>query len=82
MSTEKELSKESGRKSAVDTFVMCIKLWWIRNFKIIEIERAKELGLTFAGNVYGDEINYLNCRSIWSDSKGRRYRVRQLGDYT
>jgi hypothetical protein len=26
----------------------------------------------------GDEINYLNCRSIWVDNKGREYRVHQL----
>ena len=53
-------------------------LWFIRNFKIIENEKARELKLDFNRNVYGDEINYLNCRSIWTDHKGRPYRVRQL----
>jgi hypothetical protein len=57
---------------------MKIYLWWIRTFCIISNEKAKELGLTHLRNVYGDEINHLNCRSIWIDNKRREYRVHYL----
>jgi hypothetical protein len=56
-----------------------MKEWWIRTFKVISKEDAEKRGLSFVGNVYGDEINHLNCRSIWRDSKMRRYRVVELG---
>jgi hypothetical protein len=56
-----------------------MKEWWIRTFKVISKEDAKKRGLSFVGNVYGDEINQLNCRSIWRDSKIRTYRVSELG---
>ena len=55
-------------------------LWWIRTFRVISNQRAKELGLRHWRNVYGDEINHLNCRSIWFDDKGRQYRVSHLED--
>ena len=48
-------------------------------FVVIDIKEAKEKGLNFVGNVYGDEINRLNCRSIWRDSKNRSWGVDQLG---
>ena len=57
-----------------------MKAWIERNFKVISLERAKDLGLVFFRNVYGDEINHINCRSIWKDSKGRTYRVKSLYD--
>ena len=56
-------------------------LWFIRIFKVISNERAKELGLKHWRNVYGDEINRINCRSIWFDYKGKAYRVKYLEDY-
>jgi len=52
--------------------------WYIRNFKIITTKKAIELGLTFSHNVYGDAINYLNCRSIWIDKYNNSYRVKEL----
>jgi hypothetical protein len=55
-----------------------IKLWYIRNFKVLTNAQAKQLGLTHMRNVYGDEINHINCRSLWADSKGRYYRVEEL----
>lgn len=55
-------------------------LWWIRIFKVISNQRAKELGLRHLRNVYGDEINHINCRSIWVDDKSRQYRVSHLED--
>lgn len=55
-------------------------LWWIRTFKVISNKKAKELGLRHWRNVYGDEINHINCRSIWFDDKSRQYRVSHLED--
>ncbi len=54
-----------------------LKLFYYR-FKVISRLQALELGLEFSSNVHGDAINVLNCRSIWVDSKGRSYRVREL----
>lgn len=53
-------------------------LWWVRTFQIISNEKAKELGLNHWRNIYGDEINKLNCRSLWLDNKHRVYRVSHL----
>lgn len=64
-------------KDAVSTSAY---LWWIRTFKVISNQTAKELGLRHWRNVYGDEINHLNCRSIWFDEKKRQYRVSHLED--
>ncbi len=55
-----------------------IKLWWYRNFEVITLAKAKELGLHFYRNVFGDEIVALNCRSLWKDNKGRCYRIDEL----
>ena len=55
-----------------------IYLWWVRNFKVISNQQAEQLGLRHWRNVYGDEINRLNCRSIWLDYKKREYRVSHL----
>lgn len=55
-----------------------IKMWYARWFKVITNQQAKEWKLTFVRNVYGDEINHINCRSIWKDLKGRCYRVKSL----
>ena len=80
MSNEK-LSNEAPnpplRKADV---ISRFSLWWIRNFKVISNQRAKELGLRHLRNVYGDEINHINCRSIWVDDKSRQYRVSHLED--
>lgn len=56
-----------------------MKEWYTRTFKVISKEEAEKRELTFVGNVWGDEINKLKCRSIWRDSKMRRYRVSELG---
>jgi hypothetical protein len=47
-------------------------------FIIIDINEAKKRKFTFVENIYGDQINRLNCRSIWIDKKGRSWRVKQL----
>jgi len=46
-----------------------IKKWYLASFKTITTEQALELDLEFHRNVYGDEINFLWCRSIWTDGK-------------
>ena len=50
----------------------------LRPFKIITLEQVLEYNLTFVRNVHGDEINHINCRSIWADKNGRTYRVESL----
>lgn len=57
------------------------QMWFARWFQIISEEQAKEWGLTFSRNVYGDEINMLDgARSIWLDSEKNVYRVQELID--
>ena len=55
-----------------------IKMWLIRNFKVISISEAKKYKLKFLTNIYGDSISKLNCRSIWVDDLGRNYKVKEL----
>ena len=55
-----------------------IKMWYARCFKVITNEQAIQWGLTHISNIHGDEVNRINCRSIWTDYKGRTYRVRSL----
>ena len=55
-----------------------LKMWYARWFKVIEREQAIKWGLTYQRGIYGDEINHINCRSIWTDKLGRLYRVRSL----
>ena len=53
-------------------------MWFARWFQVISKDQAIEWGLTHSYNIYGDEINHINCRSIWLDSKRRVYRVEEL----
>lgn len=55
-----------------------LKLLYYRLFKVITYQKAIELDLEFYRNVFGDEINHINCRSLWVDNKGRFYRVYEL----
>lgn len=55
-----------------------IKLWYYRHFKIITLQQCYDFNLYFDSNIYGDEINYLNCRSVWADDKQRLYRCEEL----
>lgn len=56
-----------------------IKFWFKKEFGVLTIEECKSLGLLFHHNVYGDEINRLNCRSIWHDgSTNKGYRCDSL----
>jgi len=47
-------------------------------FCVISKDEAVSMGLHHTQNIYGDMISKLNCRSIWKDLKGRRYRVKEL----
>lgn len=61
--------------------IASIKKWFIRTFRgPISIEQANGMGLEFVRNVSGDEINQLGCRSLWKDSSGNTYRVKNLYD--
>lgn len=55
-----------------------IKLWFKKEFGILTIEECKNLNLSFCHNIYGDEINHINCRSIWRGEKGKSYRCHSL----
>lgn len=57
-----------------------IRNWWLRTFRVISTDRARDLNLVPFRNIYVDEINQLNYRSIWEDSKYRQYRVRELAN--
>ena len=52
--------------------------WMFRTFQVISKTKARKYNLYCYRNVHGDEVNYLNCRSIWKDNKGREYRVKEL----
>lgn len=54
-----------------------IKLWWIRNFKVINKAEALRIGLNPYGNIFGSKSYNLKCLSIWIDSKNREYRVNE-----
>ncbi len=47
-------------------------------FKIDTCHDAIYKDLLFIRNVYGDEINHRNCRSIWEDKYGFQYRCNRL----
>lgn len=56
-----------------------IRKWFVCQFSIVISEKeARELNLKFDCSVYGDQINYWNCRSLWRDTKGNIYRIREL----
>lgn len=57
-----------------------IKNWFLRVFCVVDLQYARENGLKFVKNIHGDSINHLNCRSIWEDSKGRKYRISELNE--
>lgn len=80
MSNEKLFNEAPNPPLRKADVISRFSLWWIRIFKVISNQRAKELGLRHLRNVYGDEINHINCRSIWVDDKSRQYRVSHLED--
>lgn len=58
-----------------------IKLWYYRNFNIILTEhQALQLDLKWYCNVYGDNINHLNCRSVYIDEQRNFYKIQTLNN--
>lgn len=56
-----------------------IFLWYMRAFcKRVRLQNATTLGLKFIRNIYGDEIIWVNARSIWIDENGNFYYVEDL----
>jgi hypothetical protein len=55
-----------------------VKMWFKKEFGVLTKKECFELDLIFCHNIYGDETNHLNCRSIWRDSKGKSYRCDEL----
>ena len=55
-----------------------IKKWYKRTFCVITKQECITYGLQFYCNIDGDQINHLNCRSLWTDNKGRSYRCSSL----
>ena len=52
---------------------------WIKSFSLIStVEECGRRKLIFVTNVYGDSINRMNCRSLWSDQYGITYRCSEL----
>ena len=51
---------------------------FLAKWKVIDRNQAIQLNLKFHRNTHGDEINFLDCRSIWIDEDMNRYRVRQF----
>ena len=53
--------------------------YWLRSFlKIKTVGDAKKMELKHFTNIHGDEINRINCRSIWEDEFGYQYRCDEL----
>lgn len=72
-------NQEQEKDIQYEPLLYAVLNWFRRTFVKIDITEAKERGFSFVGNVHGDEINQLNCRSIWRDKKGKAWRVKQLG---
>lgn len=50
-----------------------LRLWYYRNWKQLSVDEAKELGLKFYCDIYGDLP--IHVGSIWIDDKKRTYIV-------
>ena len=75
----KELDYKNGQTNNVFYMLLfAVRDKYRQLFVSIDIEEAKKRGFTFARNIYGDEINHINCRSIWVDQKALAWRVEQL----
>jgi hypothetical protein len=52
--------------------------FYIRFKNIPTCEEAEKMNLTHFLNVYGDQINLFNCRSLWYCEYGFRYRCDEI----
>jgi hypothetical protein len=75
----KELDYKNGKsRNFFYTLLFAVSDKYRQLFITIDIEEAQKRGFEFARNIYGDEINHINCRSIWVDKKARAWRIEQL----
>ena len=75
----KELDYKNGQTNNVFyTLLFAVRDKYRQLFISIDIEEARKRGFKFYRNIYGDEINHINCRSLWVDQKTRTWRVEQL----
>jgi len=49
---------------------------FLNRFRVLDKQEAEKLNLVFLKNIHGDQINHLNCRSIWLDANMNEYRVK------
>lgn len=56
--------------------------WFLHFRKVKTVKQAKEMGIIFWRNVYGDEINQRNCRSLWYDKYLNDYRCNQAYNFS
>lgn len=56
------MNKQQTRQSDIQLVISRFYMWWIRTFKVISNQKAKELGLRHWRGVYGDEINRRNSK--------------------
>ena len=53
--------------------------YWLRSFKKVKtVKDAESMGLHHIRNIFGDEINRMNCRSLWNDNYWNVYRCGEL----
>ena len=53
--------------------------FWFRSFrKVKTVQQAQNMGLIHETNIFGDGINFTNCRSFWKDKYGHTYRCDEL----
>jgi len=63
----------------MNNYIKTIKFSFVSMFKIHKnCNSCKKMNLKFFKNIYGDEINRLNCRSLWSDDFGNLHRCSTL----
>ena len=53
-----------------------ILLLW-KSLFVLSSSECESLGLKFQGNIHGDLINFLGCRSVWVDEFENEYRCSQ-----
>lgn len=58
--------------------LLSIKLSWLSGFHILSYKQVLKYKLVHICNVYGDAINLLNCRSLWTNNKGLFFRCEDL----
>lgn len=56
-------------------------IYWFRSFKKLKTsDDAYRLNLHFIRDVFGDEINHMDCRSLWNDEYWNLCRCDELNN--